>query len=625
MADCASKVRSATRASGPPTCIPYSYITKSGYCLLRLAKLLAQQRAKLGSTTGSARRVGRILVHRLAQVGFVFGTNRQLQRAALAIHADELGFDRVTQLQVLTGVVDTLFGDVGCTHIAFDAITEVNRRALGIDFLHGAIDDAALGVGGHVLTERVLLQLLDAQRNTLTFGINGQYDRLNRVALLEVAHDVVAGCIPRHVGQMHQAVDAAIQTDEHTEVGDGFDLAGNAVALLEVGSERFPRILRALLDAKRNATTLLIHVQHHDFNVVTDLYHFGRIDVLVGPIHFRHVHQAFDAWLDFDEAAVIGDIADLAEDAGVVRIATRDVVPRILAHLFEAKADAVALAIELEHAHLHFLTDFNHSNDNGQAFRVEGDGLRVKPPTIPQHKAGVNAYWYRDSKYSLSGDFEIAVRFDVAQLGPVGKESGYRTASVSLGIETGTPIGSVSLSRGLSDDKTHRYSITRHSPTKNGSTWDTMIFKTEAKRGRLVVRRVGAEMTFLVEEEGKPIRELLHTPWVTGPVPRIRLNADQGGTAVTPVNVLLSDLTVKAEGLIDANNGTPLTPVALPTEDNPAVAPGDAGGLVLDSAPVEKSNKWRNLMRGFGGLLALAAVAGVAAWGLLRLRRSRGG
>ena len=72
------------------------------------------------------------------------------------------------------------------------------------------------------------------------------------------------------------------------------------------------------------------------------------------------MHQAFDARLDLDEAAVIGDVADLAQEAGGVRVTTGDVVPRILAQLLQAEADAVALAVELEHADVHLLADFHH-------------------------------------------------------------------------------------------------------------------------------------------------------------------------------------------------------------------------------------------------------------------------
>lgn len=76
------------------------------------------------------------------------------------------------------------------------------------------------------------------------------------------------------------------------------DLAGNLVALLVHGGEGFPRIGTGLLDTQRDATTLFIDVQHHHFGLVTDLNHLGGVDVLVGPVHFGHVDQAFDARLD---------------------------------------------------------------------------------------------------------------------------------------------------------------------------------------------------------------------------------------------------------------------------------------------------------------------------------------
>ena len=153
--------------------------------------------------------------------------------------------------------------------------------------------------------------------------------------------------LPRDVGQVHEAIDAAVQTDEDAEVGDRLDLAGHLVVLLVDRGERFPRIGAGLLDAERNAATLFIDVEHHDFDFVADLHDLGRIDVLVGPVHLRNVHQAFDARLELDEAAVIGDVGDLAEQARAGRVTTRDVDPRIFAELLEAERDAVALAVEL--------------------------------------------------------------------------------------------------------------------------------------------------------------------------------------------------------------------------------------------------------------------------------------
>src|SRR5690606_24580199 len=156
-----------------------------------------------------------------------------------------------------------------------------------------------------------------------------------------------------------QAVDSTLQADEHAEVGDRLDLAGDLVALLVDRGEGLPRVAGDLLDAQRDAAALLVHVQDHDLDLVANLDHLGRVDVLVGPVHLGHVHQALDARLDLDERAVVGDVGDLAEHAGVGRVAAGDVVPRILAQLLEAEADAVALAVVLEHADVELLAHFH--------------------------------------------------------------------------------------------------------------------------------------------------------------------------------------------------------------------------------------------------------------------------
>src|SRR3546814_8110039 len=83
------------------------------YRLLGLVlELLAQQRTELG---GAARSVGgrrclAVLGQGLGRLGFVLGLDRQLQRTALAIHAGELGLDRVADLEPLAGVLDAFLG-----------------------------------------------------------------------------------------------------------------------------------------------------------------------------------------------------------------------------------------------------------------------------------------------------------------------------------------------------------------------------------------------------------------------------------------------------------------------------------------------------------------------------------
>ena len=213
--------------------------------------------------------------------------------------------------------------------------------------------------GGEV-GERVAFQLLDAQRDALALDIDAQHHGLDLVALLEVADSFFAGLVPGQVGQVHQTVDATRQADEHAEVGDGLDGALHAVVAAVVLGELLPRVGVRLLHAQRDAATILVDLQNHDLDLVAQADHLAGVDVLVGPVHFGDVHQTLDARLDLDERAVVGDVGDLAEHAGVLRVATTDADPRIFAQLLDAQRDAVLLLVELEHLGGDFLTDLQH-------------------------------------------------------------------------------------------------------------------------------------------------------------------------------------------------------------------------------------------------------------------------
>ncbi len=72
------------------------------------------------------------------------------------------------------------------------------------------------------------------------------------------------------------------------------------------------------------------------------------------------MHQAFDAILDLHEGAVVGDVRDLAEHAGVRGITAGDVLPGIRTQLLQAQRNARALAVELQDTYFHFLADLHH-------------------------------------------------------------------------------------------------------------------------------------------------------------------------------------------------------------------------------------------------------------------------
>jgi len=64
----------------------------------------------------------------------------------------------------------------------------------------------------------------------------------------------------------NQTVDAAGESDEDAEVGDGLDLAADLVAAVVVLGEFLPGIGLALLHAQADAPALFVDVEHHDLD-----------------------------------------------------------------------------------------------------------------------------------------------------------------------------------------------------------------------------------------------------------------------------------------------------------------------------------------------------------------------
>ena len=168
-------------------------------------------------------------------------------------------------------------------------------------------------------------------------------DRLDVVALLEVLDRVLARLLPVEVGEVHHAVDVAVQADEQAELGDVLDLA------LELGAggilldERLPRIALGLLEAERDAPLLRIDVEHLHLDLLGGRDDLARMHVLLRPPHLGDVDQALDARLQLDEGAVVGDVGDAALEArrstGYLAV---DALPRIGLELLHAERDALA-------------------------------------------------------------------------------------------------------------------------------------------------------------------------------------------------------------------------------------------------------------------------------------------
>src|SRR6202158_2176905 len=159
---------------------------------------------------------------------------------------------------------------------------------------------------------------------------------------------------------MDHAVDVALEPEEQAELGLVLDLAFDRRSHREFFDEHFPGIAHGLLEAERYPALDRIDLENLHFDLLRGRDDLAGVHVLLGPRHLRDVDQAFDAGLQFDERAVVGNVGDAAGEARVERILRLDALPRIVQQLLHAERDAVGLVVDLDDLDLDGLADGQH-------------------------------------------------------------------------------------------------------------------------------------------------------------------------------------------------------------------------------------------------------------------------
>src|SRR6202048_992721 len=317
----------------------------------RGAENVAQRRPRIG---------GAVLRDGLLLFGDFQRLDRDLHLAGLLVELDHPRVDLFADGETLGALIGALarqFGplDEGCKvgagDLHFDAAFLHLQHFAGHD--RALLDVARLG-------ERIALELLDAERDALLLDIDIEHHGLDHVALLEVVDHLLARKLPVEIGQMDHAVDVALEPEEQTELGLVLDLALDRRSNREFLDEHFPGIAHGLLEAERNPALDRIDLENLHFDFLRGRNDLAGMHVLLGPRHFRDVDQAFDARLQFDERAVVGDVGDAAGEARIERIFRLDALPRIVQQLLHAERDTVGLVVDLDDLDLHGLADGQH-------------------------------------------------------------------------------------------------------------------------------------------------------------------------------------------------------------------------------------------------------------------------
>src|SRR6185503_10700333 len=243
---------------------------------------------------------------------------------------------------------------------ALDVVADIDDYAL----VHQADNLAAqLGADRIGLTDpqpRILGRLLETKRDPLVLGIDVENHDIDRVTFLHHFRRVLNALGPGHVGDVNQSIDARLDLHERTKAREVANLP------VETGADRIllrqhhPRILLRLLHAERDLLLVRIDLEHDRFDGFTDRNQLRRVTDVARPAHLADVHQAFDARLQLDERAVVGDRDHLAADAGADRILLGDILPRIALELLESERDALAVPIDVEDFDFQLLTDVDH-------------------------------------------------------------------------------------------------------------------------------------------------------------------------------------------------------------------------------------------------------------------------
>src|SRR5215471_2613217 len=319
--------------------------------LKRGAEDVAERRPRIG---------GAVLCDGFLLLGDFERLDRHLDLAGLLVELDDAGIDLLADGEAFGALVVAVTGELG----ALDEGGEVGTGDLHLDtallhFEHFAGHDRAL-LDIARLGEGVAFELLDAERDTLLLDVHIEHHGLHHVALLVVVDHLLARKLPVEVGEVDHAVDVALEAEEQAELGLVLDLALDHRTGRMLLDEDLPRVAHGLLEAERDAALDGIDFQHLHFDFLRGRDDLAGVHVLLGPRHLGDVDQAFDARLELDERAVVGDVGDAAMEARTKRVLRLDALPRIVQQLLHAQRDAVRLVVDLDDLDLHGLADREH-------------------------------------------------------------------------------------------------------------------------------------------------------------------------------------------------------------------------------------------------------------------------
>src|SRR6266852_6973675 len=276
------------------------------------------------------------------------------------IHLQHLELDRLPLFHRVPGILNVGNPELGHGDEPFDVASQVHHHALVHEPQHPAPQLRADRVRLTDAQPRILLRLLQAQRNAFVLGVHVQDQHLDLIALLHHFGGMLHPLGPRHVRDVDQAVDAGLDLHERAERGEvaHFPLDPHADGVLL--RQRHPGVFLGLLHAERDLLFGLVHLQHHRFDRLADRHDLRGVSHVARPAHLGDMDQPLDPRLELDERSIVRDRHHFALHARAHRVLGGDVLPGVRLQLLQAEADALTLPVDVEDFDFDLLPDVDH-------------------------------------------------------------------------------------------------------------------------------------------------------------------------------------------------------------------------------------------------------------------------
>ena len=176
--------------------------------------------------------------------------------ATLFVDLEDLDVEAGAELDDFRRVLDVMVGQFRNVDQTFDAVEDLDESTEGDDLGDRALEHVARTVGRYDPLPRILLGLLETQRDALAVAVDVEHLDLDRVADRHHLGGVI-DVAPGKLGDVNQAVDA-FEVHESAEVDDVRDLAFDDFARLQAIEDLVADFLTLLFeDCAAESTTLL--------------------------------------------------------------------------------------------------------------------------------------------------------------------------------------------------------------------------------------------------------------------------------------------------------------------------------------------------------------------------------